>query len=82
MMCMYVTMYLYYSQDQFIMDVVDSFVTTVLGVSRTRVFVVGIHHVVMDLMKQTAVRFDEISYACGSLCKLKVSCLPQIVNGY
>ena len=43
------------------MDVVDSFVTTGLNVSHTHVFAMATRHVVMDLMKQTAVRFDERS---------------------
>ena len=63
------------------MDVVDSFVTTGLGVSHTRVFVVGIHHVVMDLMKKTAVRFDEIADACVSLCVFATiwKCIVRII---
>ena len=38
------------------MDVMDFFVTTELFVCHTQLYVVDIHHAVMDLMKQIVVR--------------------------
>ena len=42
------------------MDVVDFFVTAGLGVYHMLLYVVVIHHVEMDLMKQIAVRVLKI----------------------
>ena len=39
------------------MDVVDFFVITELGVYHTHLYVMDIHHAVMDLMKQIVVRY-------------------------
>ena len=50
------------------MVVVDSFVTTGQTVSHTQPFVVDVHHVLMDLMKLTAVRFEISSCACMHVC--------------
>ena len=47
-------------QDQLILDVMGFFVVMALGVYHSILYVMDIHHAVMDLMKKTVVRFKNI----------------------